>query len=218
MPTGYTAQIEDGKITNAKDFLLLCTRAFGVAIDLKGEPLSTPTPMEFEPDEYYKINLQRREQELEESKQMTIDEFIEREKHSMQRSAEFAREHIKEMKSANKRYLRIREVISKWNPPTTSHEGLKEFALEQIDKSIYSEDYFSWSEKIIEHSNTVRSQVEWNDLFDEYIKAAEEDVKRAKKRYDDAVELARRNTSYMKMLIESISDIDIDGASESNSK
>lgn len=78
---------------------------------------------------------------------MTIDEFIEREKHSMQRSAEFAREHIKEMKSANKRYLRIREVISKWNPPTTSHEGLKEFALEQIDKSIYSEDYFSWSEK-----------------------------------------------------------------------
>lgn len=113
---------------------------------------------------------------------MTIDEFIEREKHSMQRSAEFARKHIKEMKSANKRYLRIREVISKWNPPTTSHEGLKEFALEQIDKSIYSEDYFSWSEKkIIERSNTVRSQEEWNDLFDEYIKAAEEDVKRAKK-------------------------------------
>lgn len=218
MPTGYTAQIEDGKITNAKDFLLLCTRAFGVAIDLKDEPLSTPTPMEFEPDEYYKINLQRREQELEESKQMTIDEFIEREKHSMQRSAEFAREHIKEMKSANKRYLRIREVISKWNPPTTSHEGLKEFALEQIDKSIYSEDYFSWSEKIIEHSNTVRSQEEWNDLFDEYIKAAEEDVKRAKKRYDDAVELARWNTSYMKMLIESISDIDIDSTDESNSK
>lgn len=62
MPTGYTAQIEDRRITNAKDFLLLCTRAFGVAIDIKDEPLSTPTPMEFEPDEYFKINLQRKQQ------------------------------------------------------------------------------------------------------------------------------------------------------------
>lgn len=218
MPTGYTAQIEDGKITNAKDFLLLCTRAFGVAIDLKDEPLSMPTPMEFEPDEYYKINLQRREQELEELKQMTIDEFIEREKHSIQSDAEFAREHIKEMESANKRYLRIREVISKWNPPTTSHKGLKDFALEQIDKSVYDEWDFSMAEKRIVHSDAVRSQEEWNDLFNEYIKAAEEDVQRAKEHYDYAVEAAKWNTSYMKTLLESISNIDVDSIDESNSK
>ena len=33
MPTGYTAGIEDGKITTGKEFLKLCTRGFGIAID-----------------------------------------------------------------------------------------------------------------------------------------------------------------------------------------
>ena len=43
MPTGYTAYIEDGDITTGKDFLMLCSRAFGVAIDVRDEPLSVPT-------------------------------------------------------------------------------------------------------------------------------------------------------------------------------
>ena len=218
MPTGYTAQIENGKITNAKEFLLLCTRAFGVAADLKDAPLSAPTPIEFEPDEYYKINLQRRKQELEKLELMTIDEFIKQEKRSMQESAEFAREHIEKMESVNKRYMQIREVIVKWNPPTTSHENLKKFALEQIDKSIYSEDEFRWAAKRIERSNNERSQEEWNNLLNEYIEAAKEDVQRAKKHYDDEVKFARQNTVYMKALIESISNVDIDSTDESNSK
>lgn len=29
MPTGYTAYIKDGEITSGKEFLKLCTRAFG---------------------------------------------------------------------------------------------------------------------------------------------------------------------------------------------
>ena len=33
--TGYTAQIENGNITTGKDFLKLCTRAFGIAMDMR---------------------------------------------------------------------------------------------------------------------------------------------------------------------------------------
>ena len=54
MPTGYTAYIEDGSITTGKEFLKLCSRAFGVAIDIKDEPLSVPTPVYVEPSSYYK--------------------------------------------------------------------------------------------------------------------------------------------------------------------
>ena len=53
MPTGYTAYIEDGDITTGKEFLKLCTRAFGVAIDQKDDPLSVPTKTKFEPSQYY---------------------------------------------------------------------------------------------------------------------------------------------------------------------
>ena len=37
MPTGYTSYIKDEKITSGKEFLKLCTRAFGIAVDLKDE-------------------------------------------------------------------------------------------------------------------------------------------------------------------------------------
>ena len=40
MPTGYTAFIEDGDITTGKEFLLLCLRNFGIAIDVRDEPLT----------------------------------------------------------------------------------------------------------------------------------------------------------------------------------
>lgn len=53
MPTGYTSYIKDGKITSGKEFLKLCTRAFGIAIDLKDEFLDVPTPNHFEPHPYY---------------------------------------------------------------------------------------------------------------------------------------------------------------------
>ena len=59
MPTGYTAGIEDGTITTGKDFLKLCTRAFGIAMDLRDEPLSVPTPAKFEPDTYYRDRVDR---------------------------------------------------------------------------------------------------------------------------------------------------------------
>ena len=54
MPTGYTAYIKDGDITTGKDFLKLCLRNFGVAIDMRDEPLSKPVPTQFEPNPYYK--------------------------------------------------------------------------------------------------------------------------------------------------------------------
>ena len=37
MPTGYTAYIEDGNITTGKEFLKLCLREFGIAVDMRDE-------------------------------------------------------------------------------------------------------------------------------------------------------------------------------------
>ena len=54
MPTGYTVYIKNGDITTGKEFLKLCTRNFGIAIDIRDESLSVPTPTHFEPHSYYK--------------------------------------------------------------------------------------------------------------------------------------------------------------------
>lgn len=70
MPTGYTAYIEDGDITTGKDFLMLCSRAFGVAIDVRDEPLSVPTPTHFEPNPYYQKRYEDSVKELQVVKNM----------------------------------------------------------------------------------------------------------------------------------------------------
>ena len=74
MPTGYTAGIEDGEITTGKDFLKLCTRAFGIAMDVRDEPLSVPTPTKFEPNTYYKDRFEKAKAELEECRKMSFEE------------------------------------------------------------------------------------------------------------------------------------------------
>ena len=99
MPTGYTAFIEDGEITTGKEFLLLCSRAFGVDVDVKEEPLSVPTPMKFEPKTYHKERLDKALKELNKIVDMTFEEVYEEMKMSFdsekQRNLENARKSIK---------------------------------------------------------------------------------------------------------------------------
>lgn len=74
MPTGYTAFIEDGTITTGKEFLKLCSRAFGIAMDVRDEPLSVPTPSHFEINQYYINQYQRAVEKLLVAKKQTIEE------------------------------------------------------------------------------------------------------------------------------------------------
>ncbi|MBO6267553.1 MAG: hypothetical protein J6N19_00245, partial [Clostridium sp.] len=74
MPTGYTCFIEDGKITTAKGFLLLCARAFGACIEMRDEPLSEPIPEKFNGDDTYRLWLEDAKTELSKLKAMSQDE------------------------------------------------------------------------------------------------------------------------------------------------
>lgn len=49
MPSAYTAPVQDGKITEFKDFAILCARAFGACIDMRDDPLDKPIPEAFSP-------------------------------------------------------------------------------------------------------------------------------------------------------------------------
>lgn len=77
MPTGYTSYIKDGKITSGKEFLKLCTRAFGIAIDLKKESLDVPTPNHFEPHPYYEKAYKDSLASREKAYSMTLEEVKE---------------------------------------------------------------------------------------------------------------------------------------------
>jgi hypothetical protein len=151
MPTGYTAYIENGKITTGKEFLKLCTRAMGIAMDLRDENLSVSTPIHFEPDNYYKKNYEEALDSFIKNQNMTFEEAVLRMKKSHIDKVVTYRELAEKAIEKNKKYQKIRDEVENWIPPTDEHKELKEFALKQIDLCTNSQktidDYTEESKK-----------------------------------------------------------------------
>jgi hypothetical protein len=136
MPTGYTAYIENGEITKGKDFLLKCARAFGACIDMKEDSLNIDIPVKFEPSTYHKEQLEKAYVDLEKYKTMTIEEAQKIIDDEYEKNQKYYAEAITKNKETNDRYIKVRDEVSKWTPPTSEHHNLKKFALEQIDMSM----------------------------------------------------------------------------------
>ena len=191
MPTGYTEWIEDGTITTGKDFLKLCTRAFGIAIDLRDEPLSTPTPTKFEPDTYYKDRLEKEKAELEKCREMSFEdakaEMIMSYTNRVNMYKRMAENSIKK----NEQYAKIRAEVKAWIPPTDAHCNLKNFALEQIDMCVEKQEWIDeWlqqaNEKLDDSDEAVKRFIaEKIEYQCESVKRAEESWKEELKRVAD---------------------------------
>lgn len=140
MTTCFTSFIEDGKITNASDFLMLCAREFGACISMRDEPLSTPIPNEFVPNTTpYDRSIQRLESELRQLESMTLDEAQKAADQEFQTAQNALTERQQRARLLMDRYDSISRQICGWKPPTKEHEALKEFALDQIRGSRQSQ-------------------------------------------------------------------------------
>ena len=203
MPTGYTVEIEDGKITTGKDFLKLCTRAFGIAMDLRDEPLSVPTPTKFEPKTYYKDRLEEAKVKLEKCRKMSFEEA----KAKMVKSYE---DRVKMYKSIaeryienNKKYAKVRAEVEAWNPPTLEHYNLKKFALEQIDMCIEKQEYIDEClQKANEELDDSNEAVE--RYISEEIESCYKSVIRAKENWDEEVARAASKNAWMEEFLNSL--------------
>lgn len=205
MPTGYTAYIKDGDITTGKDFLKLCLRNFGIAINMRDEPLSKPVPTQFEQNPYYKKDYEKTVEVRNKYRQMTFDEA----------KKELIDKHKKDMKSAKKsldefiaedeRYMKIRDEIEKWIPPTSEHENVKKFALNQIDISLNTDirEYYNkeLSKDLDVSDEAVYSYM--NDINEFY----EDDVARAYKRWQEELKRTADKNMWMKQFLDSLENM-----------
>lgn len=196
MPTGYTAFIEDGDITSGKDFLMLCARAFGACVDMKDEPLSKPIPHELKPSTYYHermVDCLRRRAEyermsLEEAEAICEDKYL----HEVKCREEFKREQQKLLE----RYNRVLDEVKSWVPPTDDHQGLKNFAIEQIEMCLPNPDLF----------DSTNPPHKWNgaEWINSMIEMCDEDIERFKKRQQEENERVSRRNQWISQLRESL--------------
>lgn len=203
MPTGYTSMIEDGKVNSGKEFLKVCIRNFGCCIGQRDDPLSAPLITEIKPSSYYKDRYKEAIKELENfDKQSTIDrkEILLKAKNDELNRLEKC---IEEGKQINKKYRKIRQEVEKWNPPTPDHEGIKKFALEQIDISIIDLSFYY-----------DRKRELLNDSLEEYAepeKRERENLLRDIKYYKEEMEKEEARVSsrnlYLKQFIDSLEEV-----------
>jgi hypothetical protein len=135
MPTGYTADVQSGKVTEFPDFAMQCARAFGALIMMRDDPADAPIP-EFQPSDYHSKALATAEADVARLSAMTAE----------QAQTEADAEHAKAVRQNNEwnaekaacreRYEAMILKVDAWTPPTPDHNGLKEFMLKQLRESI----------------------------------------------------------------------------------
>jgi hypothetical protein len=133
MPTGFTASVADGTVTDLETFALTLARGMGALVMMRDEPWDTPIPDAFEPSDYYtkrlvELKAERERVEglfgaqLEAEVQKLTDEYYEAEAKSRQRHEE-----------QKQRYLDMIAKVEAWQG---APEGIKSFGLSQLRDSL----------------------------------------------------------------------------------
>lgn len=136
MPTGYTAAVQDGTITELRPFAMQCARAFGALITMRDDPHDAKIPHKFEPDtRYYDERVAEAQEKLSNLPHMSPAECDAAASagHEQEVAAWRVRAQTRELQRQ-----RYEDMISKahaWRPPEAVL-GLKDFMLEQLTKSI----------------------------------------------------------------------------------
>ena len=203
MPTGYTAGIENGTITTGKDFLKLCTRAFGVAIELRDEPLSVPTPANFEPDTYYKKRLEEARAGYEEFKAMSFEDAKAEMLRAYADRIDMYKTMLENSLKRNEQYAKVRQEVEDWNPPTEDHCELKKFALKQIDMCIDTQEqidrYRKYANEQLDDSDSAVAE-----YIHEQTEVRRQNVKRAKESWKEELKRTEGKNEWMNQFLNSL--------------
>jgi hypothetical protein len=134
MPTGYTADIERDDFT-FEDYALKCARAFGACVHQRDDP-SSDRPRVSTDYSYHSEQLKEKVIRLKELESMNDEEIEEYGRCKKEEEVIGNDKAIQERQSLHRNYLNIMIKAINWQPPTDAHVPLKNFMIDQIEKSI----------------------------------------------------------------------------------
>lgn len=208
MPTGYTCFIEDGQITTGKEFLKKCIREFGCCIGQRDDPLTEPLKTDIHADPYYKKCYEEAVNRLENFRKRTSDEIRDDIINAKQKELSDKKLYLSHQELLRDRYLKVRNEVEAWIPPTPDHEGIKRFALDQIDMCIPTEkDINKLREQIHDLDENRNSEIDESDIgkyIIEETKFLERDIEYYKKKMIEDEERAANRTRFIKDFLSSL--------------
>jgi hypothetical protein len=133
MPTGYTAPVADGTVTDLRTFALQCARGMGALIMMRDSSADAPIPERFEPNDFNAKRLEEARAERQRLYAMTEAEA----------DAEATAEYRQKLAAKEKwqaesveRRNRYQAMIAKVVPWQRAPDGLKEFMLDQLHRGM----------------------------------------------------------------------------------
>ena len=144
MPSGYTEGVASGKVTEFKEYALLCARAFGACLSLRDEPLSSEIP-EFKVSDHYLRRIKEAEEKIASLLSMTQQDKEENFNKYVSDIVKSAEEKLSERTEIKQRYEKMLEQARNFYPPSPEHYHYKSFMIEQLEQSIVwdcSDDYY----------------------------------------------------------------------------
>jgi hypothetical protein len=201
MPTGYTDALVRKKMT-FPEFAMYCARGMGACIMMRDDPMDTPIPERFEPSSYHKEALDEAKIELERLSGMPIADRMQWGKQKLAGLIKSLEETIAKIEKDNpvRVYLAMLGDVCRWNPPTSDHEGLKKFMIQQLEESIkFDAPGNYWQEEL--------AKVKSKDALTFYrdsVASAENDVAYHDKKWKEEVQRTEERNQWLKDLRESL--------------
>jgi hypothetical protein len=133
MPTGYTADVADGKVTKFSDFALQCARAFGALVTMRDDPMDAPIPDSIAPSTYHRDELAKARQRLTELQVMSHPDIDVAAAAAHRQKTDEAEKWDDRHADIERRYQAMINQVKAWEPPSPEHQGMKTFMLEQLN-------------------------------------------------------------------------------------
>lgn len=133
MPTGCTAAIADD--ISFEKFVWNCARAFGALVMLRDDQ-NAPIPEKFEPSTCYSQWADEARAQIAALEALSGDELAIAVSGAHEAATAEWRKRETEKDALRNKYNAMLAQVVQWEPPTSEHQGLKTFMVEQIRQSI----------------------------------------------------------------------------------
>ena len=135
MPTGYTAAVVDGTLTDFPTFALRCARAMGACI-MQRDDVMTDLPKLRDKATYYERQLADATARLAELDAMTAEQADAAAQADYAHALAEWEKHRAKVEQRAARLIAMRSEVQAWTPPTPEHQGLKDFMLDQLRQTL----------------------------------------------------------------------------------
>lgn len=133
--TGYVHRMIDNQM-NFEQFVMNCSRAMDALAMMRDDPMDAEIPERFEPSDYYLQQEKEVRAKLAEIQGLSDQQLIERGRTAKEKALEY----FKNASGADSKDIEACRTmlaqVEAWEPPTSDHQGLKEFMVQQLTSSI----------------------------------------------------------------------------------